>query len=103
MANLLVFGVVPVDAKLVGDLVDVIEVISKVLVFNRAGQIIGEVKTGETTVFIQLLKCTIIEDVTSVPDVVSMLVFTSDRWSLTQPESVPILCECIMFQLKMKS
>lgn len=55
MAILLVFGTIPGNAELVGNLVNGIEVISKVLIFDRVGGMIGEVKTGEMMVFIEFL------------------------------------------------
>jgi hypothetical protein len=73
----LVFGLIPWNSELVGDSVNIPEVVSKTLVLGRASGLVGKVTTGKTAILIKLFESTIPEDVTSIPYTASLLVYAS--------------------------
>ena len=56
------------------DVVNVIEIVGKEVIFHGARRTIGEVTTGKPAIFVEFFKGAILKDVIAVPDAATMLV-----------------------------
>ena len=73
---------IPWDTKLLRDVVNVVKIVGKEVIFCRARRMIGEVTTGKLAVFVKW--GAILKDMAAVPDVATMLV-NSPIYNISSP------------------